>query len=251
MSDIERIVSSAETHGAGAGAAVVGAYIAKKLFGPSFEVVGARLAEVTEKRLENLGKIGEKFERWSSRGDEYPHVRVVQRVLNHATLYDDDLQQTYVAGILAGSRNSDGSNDRPVFYLSVIDGLTASQLRAFHVLYAAVAREYRGITSNRGPTMQSISVSIGDYLSNLSSLSPLTGSLEHEVTVDILALEHLGLIRDASIDYNSESDGEISFWATRIGAMLFDWAHGIDDDDRNFGLRERPDIGLPQIVWTE
>lgn len=254
MSDIEYVVNTLQQHGGVAATTVAGLYAAKRLFGPTFDMLGTRLKDVTDKRIENLGKISARADQLSPNSDGYPHIRVTQRVLNEATLYDDNVQHTYVAGLLAGSRNDDGSDDRPVFYLSVIDSLTASQLRLFHALYAAVAQSHRGTWSNNGPIARSLVLDVAELNANLMRLEEGDENENDEGGdgwANLFALEHIGLIAMMGMNEGPNGTGELHFAGTRIGALLFDWAYGFNDNDiRQFGMRNRPEIGLPEMIYT-
>lgn len=246
VSDIEFVANTFGSHGGLAAGAVAGLYAAKRVFGPSLDAVGEHLRKTTERRLENLGRIATKAVALGGESDIYPHIRVTQRVLNDATLYDDDLQQTYVAGLLAGSRNEDGSDDRPVFYLSVIDALTAAQLSIFHGLYCAAEQALRERGVEEGGYFARVRVDVPDLNAQLGRLSP---DDRREDRSALFALEHAGLIEN--IETWTDGPGIVVFRPTRVGALLFDWAYGFDDEEfRNFTRRERPDIGLPVLEFT-
>lgn len=239
-------LEAATGHGVTAASIAVGYGVTKKVFGPTLDAIGVHLADVTRTRLENLDKISEKAERLGRSEDAYPHIRVTQRVLNDATLYDDDVQQTYVAGLLAGSRNDDGSDDRPVFYLSVIDALTASQLSFLHVLYCAAAQALRDHGIEEGGYYARVRVEVDDFNSQMMRLNPDDQRSDPSA---LFALAHAGLID--SLEMWDDEPALIVFRPTRVGVLLFDWAYGFDDEDiRLFASRDRPDIGLPELVFT-
>lgn len=253
MSDAMDFVSSAIENGPGLAMAGGAAWLAAKVFGPSVDEVGLQLRDITHKRFENLRRTGERQDVIAEQhGKELDgtiaNVRVMQRVLNDATLYDDNVQQTYVAGMLAGSRNEDGSDDRPVYYLSVMDRLTAAQLTIFHTLYSAACDVSRKVGIGEGVRFAAVTVDIPDFSRNLKEMRKSIGDTSLPVTAPLVALEHEGLIDGLSVDTTKDV---LSFTATRIGALLFDWAHGFDDEDiAAFATRTRPDIGLPRLAFT-
>lgn len=242
MSDIEHLAETLQAHGPGMAATVAAAYVAKKVFGPSLDAVGAHLQEIGAQRLRNLRSITERAHKLNPAGGEYPHPRIAQRVLNDATLYDDDVQHTYVAGMLAGSRNDDGSDDRPVFYLSLIDGLTAAQLTIFHGLYCAAEQALRDHGLNDGMNFALVALDLDDLNRELAVLNPNDLA---EAPSALWALAHAGLIENVA---TWTEPNLVAFRPTRIGAILFDWAYGFDDEDfAKFTQRDRPDIGLPKL----
>lgn len=204
-----------------------------------------RIAGLTRRRLDNLAAILTKAERLSAAGDAFPNGRVTARVLNDATLYDDDVMQTYVAGLLAGSRNDDGSDDRPVFYLSLIDGLTAEQLGLFHVLYCGLLCAAGGDYSAKDPAGVRVRIDVDEVDDAMDAFGP---SAVTDDTV-VFALEHVGLITGLSIKTYDDGIHRIEFFGTRIGALLFDWAHAVTDSSPlEFFQRERPADGPLKVT---
>lgn len=252
MSDFEELAKMSETAGpvglAGAGLVAVG-WIANKLFGPTAEEAGIRLRDaIFERERQNVARTLNRADATAeahglATEGVFPHPRVAKRVLNDASMYDDDVQQTYVAGLLAGSRNDDGSDDRPIYYLTVLDGLSADQLRVFHILYAAVEQRFSTLVSSQGPTVEEVPV----LLTDVDAMLELFPQPQRDITMSVLfQLEHAGLITNLHTGNNAENRPTIWFMATRVGALLYDWAHGFSDEEiRDFGRRERPDIGLP------
>jgi len=244
MSDIEHVLNTFESSGPGMAAALAGAYVAKRVFGPSLDSVGARLKEISDARLANFSRITAKADALRPDVDIYPHVRVTKRVLNDATFYDDNVQQTYVAGMLAGSRNDDGSDDRPVFYLSLIDGLTAAHLTIFHGLYCAAEEALQEHGMDGGMNFSLVAVDADDLNEQLAVLNPED---RNDAPSALFALAHVGLIDQ--VQTWVEPPAGLAFRPTRIGAILFDWAYGFDDEDfvKFLDRGQRPDIGLPTL----
>lgn len=240
MSEIEPVVNAAQQGITAAAAIGAGAWVTKKTLGPTFDAVGEYLAGLAKPRLENLGAIFRKADALISESDAYPNVRFTTKVLLDASLYDDDLMQTYVAGMIAGSRNADGSDDRPIFYLSLMDGMTAGQVALFHMLYSALANA--GVADDADPALTRVSVLVRDIE---HAAEGLLGSDDVDGNA-VLELDHLGLIADIEIANQPDDLWRVSFRGTRVGALLFDWAHGIRDSGaRQFFGQRRPSIGLP------
>lgn len=242
MGDLNEVIESVGEHGTGVVTAAGALIVAKRLLGPSLDMAGRRLSEMAEKRLDNLVRTFAKAEVRDGADNWYPHPRTVARVLNDASLYDDDVMQTYVAGLISGSRNDDGSDDRPVYYLSLIDGLTATQLKTFHALYAAVA--HLKVPADKMPW---IYVSQEELVSNITRLN---GGSEPSGNLGavLYALDAQGLVTNASSTQVDDGSYPLGFMPTQLGALLYDWAFGFSDEDvRCFADRDRPDIGLPSL----
>lgn len=254
MTDIEPVINALQESGPVAASTVAGLWAAKRVAGPALDVLGKRLGDFTAVRLENLARIFEKAEdvRPDARG--YPHPRVANRVLNDASLYDDDVMQTYTAGLIAGSRNDDGSDDRPVYYLGLMDSLTASQLSLFHVLYAAAA-PLGPPTGNRAhdPAGLRVAVHLSEVKKAISRISPAGASLAKRsryLTETTTALHVAGLIRDDGSDKTDGRHPLQTYWITRVGMLLYDWAHGFNDEDLwEFYDRDRTAIDLPDLEF--
>lgn len=160
-------------------------------------------------------------------------------------MYDDDVMQTYVAGLIAGSRNSDASDDRPIYYLTLIDGLTAVHLRYFHAMYFAVAQARIGWLSP-----ESLVIPLRELDQNVLVMGGAHGP-QSGMTA-LYALESAGLIAYSSISGVESWNGRLRFTPTKIGMLLYDWAHGFGDEDLNlFNSRDRPNLGFTLTPYTE
>lgn len=244
MSELDGVLESVGEHGPGVAIAAGALIGAQKVLGPSLDMAGRRLAELAEKRLDNLSRTFAKVPVEEQPAHWYPHPRTVARVLNDASLYDDDVMQTYVAGLLSGSRNDDGSDDRPVYYLSVIDGLTALQLKTFHALYAAATSVGAAVTP-----LHWVQVGQEELIANVTLLNG--GSVPNgSLLAVVVALEAHGLIANASTHQIEDGSRPLTFVPTHLGALLYDWAHGISDEDITlFAERDRPYNGLPALSF--
>jgi len=121
--------------------AAVGA--AHYLLTPSLKKVGDRLAKYTEKGLDNIARVlgvadTRVKQRRKGKGDYSP--RVLQRVIQQAYSCEDELQGSYLGGILASSRGTISRDDRAAYYLSIIESLSSYQLRTHAIFYSAILR---------------------------------------------------------------------------------------------------------------
>lgn len=113
------------------------------LLTPSLKKVGDRLAKYTEKGLDNIDRVlgiadARLKQRRKGQGD-YP-TRVFQRVVQQAYSCEDELQASYLGGILASSRGTVSRDDRAAYYLSMIESLSSYQLRTHAIFYSAILR---------------------------------------------------------------------------------------------------------------
>lgn len=252
MSDIEQVVNAFQQNGPTAAVAVAGLWAGKRVMGPALDAIGVKFGTYTTSQLDNLAKIFTKAEGTNVDASGSPHPRVVNRVLNDASLYDDDVMQTYTAGLIAGSRNDDGSDDRPIYYLGLIDSLTAGQLTLFHCLYSAAVRV--GPPEGRraiDPSALHVAVHIEQIGAAMTTLGPAGARLSADdplLASPITALHTAGLMRDDGTDKLDGTHPLVTYWISRAGMLLFDWAYGFEDEDLHaFYERDRSNIDLPTL----
>lgn len=250
MSDIELVVTALQEHGTGAAATVAGLWAARRIAGPSLDAIGTRFANLTTYQLENLAKIFSKAEAADPEAVGYPHPRVAHRVLNDASLYDDNVMQTYTAGLVAGSRNDDGSDDRPIYYLGLMDSLTAGQLALFHSLYDGALKAGPPVTHGVASGAH-VAIHLDQVKTAMAALGEGGAKLSEAsrfLTPPLSALHYAGLIIDDGTDKVDGAHTLVTYWTTRAGMLLFDWAHGHDDEDlASFYERDRSRMDLPSL----
>jgi hypothetical protein len=110
---------------------------------PSLKKIGKRLAGYTEKGLDNVERVfanadGRLKRRRKETGD-FP-MRIVREVARQAFVCEDELQGSYLGGILASSRTKISRDDRAASYLSILDSLSTYQIRTHAILYSAILR---------------------------------------------------------------------------------------------------------------
>lgn len=131
-------------------AAAYGLKLLNDVVGPSVKAVGTVFGEFAEYRMRNWIPIGEHAKRMKkpdSSEKSAVHPRVVNKVIEDATWYDDPVMQAYAGGMLASSRSERGDDDRAVFYLDLLDRLPASAVRVHHALYSAIRDAARTLPS--------------------------------------------------------------------------------------------------------
>lgn len=133
------------------GLGAISAYLAKdgvaKLLGPTAEYLGEGIRDLTQRRVESIGrmfsnaskKLGDRLEQ----PGEVPPT-VLRTVLNEASYRLDPLSVEYVGGVLASSRTERGRDDRGARMIKVVDGLTSYQMRTHYLIYSSLARVFSG-----------------------------------------------------------------------------------------------------------
>jgi hypothetical protein len=119
-----------------------------RALGPTADVLGQALAQFTDYRLRNVGKIvgrSEKKARETGRTGSV-HPRVAHRVIEEGSFCDDAVMADYLGGVLAGSRTPSGRDDRAVVWSDLVAGLSAAQIRLHYLLYREWAIRLHGRT---------------------------------------------------------------------------------------------------------
>jgi hypothetical protein len=127
--------------GGGAYALKGTARVGQRIFGPTLDVVGAALAQYTEYRLRNVGRIMRHAERALGTRVEEPGTvppRVAATVLEQGSWIDDEVMAEYFGGILASSRTETGGDDRGAAWAQLVARMSRFQIRAHYLLYGAI-----------------------------------------------------------------------------------------------------------------
>jgi hypothetical protein len=122
-----------------------------RVLGPSADEIGEALRRYTAYRLRNVGRIVETADAKAAHVDDDAIVnpRVARVLLEEGSYCDDNLMTNYLGGVLAGSRTSDGRDDRAVTWSRLLTGLSALQTRSHYLLYrewAARLHEIPGLS---------------------------------------------------------------------------------------------------------
>jgi len=140
------------TLGLGAAAAYISKDGIEKLLGPTADYLGKSLAEFTQKRIENVGKIFQSAERkLGSKIDAPGEVppKILKSVLDEGSFASDPLTAEYFGGILASSRSENGRDDRGARLAKIVDSLSTYQLRCHFLVYGSIRQLFR----NQGLSM--------------------------------------------------------------------------------------------------
>lgn len=233
-----------------AGAAFLGKPLIGKLFGPTCDYLGNKIEEIVKIRLENIGKTCERANQLDINNTIESPGRISPRILNElfngGSFIEDELTQAYFGGILLSSRNENGTDDRGLYYLDIIEKLSKFDIKLHFCLYLSFRKQYFDSPDmglfNSDPDIFKIHLP----LSNIVNIFYNDFYSEDGVFVDILnslaRLNSEGLIsnyRYNTIDFvvpkniSKVNHGGIVASPTRLGALLFLWALGIKDEEAN------------------
>lgn len=232
-------VVKAATDGGSEGAKTTSGLLTRAL-GPSADMLGQALAQYTEFRLRNVGKIvgrSEKKTRESGRSG-IVHPRVAHRVIEEGSFCDDAVMADYLGGVLAGSRTSGGRDDRAVVWSDLVTRLSAAQIRLHYLLYREWSiRLHARSDVNPGTTEGRFQALM--YV-ELMEIKRAVG-IEHDdseisdvFTHSIVGLHRDGLVGEEYAHGGREPDSHDSPYALVLnvrpspaGMELYGWAQGL------------------------
>lgn len=132
----------------GTGLALFGAAkLVEKILGPTAEYIGMSAETWAKKRVENFQRILLLAQqKLGSRIDAPGQVppKVLRTLLDTGSYSDDPLAAEYFAGVLASSRTTTHRDDRGAAHATLVDRLSAYQLRTHYLIYSAIAKLYYG-----------------------------------------------------------------------------------------------------------
>lgn len=142
-----------------AGLEATAAWQAIRVFGPSLKALGGNMGKWTDKWSANFFRISERAaEKLGDAADQPGEVspRILQRVITDGAWCDDPVAHDYFAGLVAASRNPDGSDDSNLSTMTLLAGLGTREIRAHYLLYLSIRHGLHGgwrvgTTSGRNP----------------------------------------------------------------------------------------------------
>lgn len=254
------------TVGLGAIAAYLGKDGIQKLLGPTADYLGGGLRDLTQKRVENIGRIFQKAE--SKLGDKANKEgsvppKVLKTVINDGSYNDDSVAVEYFGGVLASSKTELGRDDRGARMARIVDDLSSYQLRTHYLIYSSIKHLFKdkGFVFNMNDRDKMEVFLPYPFYSHVMDFN------EEEYSKGDSLLRHtfFGLANDGLIENNfqygskdhmvkrlpkAEYDGVIC-QPSALGAELFLWAFGHGDKPLNYIFEPDfiPEIeGLPLIV---
>lgn len=233
--------------------ALGGSWLAKKLLGPTLDLLGIEIKQLTQKRLENLKKIVNAGQRkLNNRRATRVAPRIIKEIIREGTLNDDSVATEYWGGVLAASVTGIDRDDRGVAILSLLSRLSTYQLRTHYILYRVLRELYVGKRRDLG--------SIDDFrlmqaYVRLDTYHKAMAFDRKESSREAVILGHVlaGLARESLIDgryrFGEQSHLEILsreapapgiiFQPTPFGLEVFLWAYGKGDAPANKFLDPR------------
>lgn len=138
----------------GAGLAVLGSKdLLVKLLGPSADYLGGEIAGFVQKCNVNLDSVFVRAtKKLGGRIDEKGSVcpRVLRYILDDGRFCEDEVAAEYYGGMLAGSREPTGKDDRCLPFLSKVREMSVLQIRLHFVFYYEILRLHRDKKPNLG-----------------------------------------------------------------------------------------------------
>ncbi|MBK8814631.1 MAG: hypothetical protein IPN42_03570 [Methylococcaceae bacterium] len=226
----------------GTGLAILGSKdVLNKLLGPTADYVGGEAAGFIKKCNINLDGIFQKAVRKLGTKIEDPgsvSPRVLRHIIDDGRFCEDELAAEYYGGLLAGSREPTGKDDRCLPYISRVKAMSVLQIRAHFAIYYSLLRLHKDSNINLGLSSEVSKAGLLLPHEFLASLFPpqqnnrYWGTMTHVV----VGLSSDDLIRNYA--YGSKNDLEGRFPSadadgvyvepTFFGAELFMWALGVE-----------------------
>lgn len=143
MSELNDALAAAAGSSPELAAYSVGGYALVRVLGPTVSKVGEVFGDFTDYRLRNLLKLNEKVQERIGDHDlddeEVVSPRVAHTIIDEASWIEDDLHQTYLAGLLVNARTRDANDDGAVYLTHLLSRLTADQVQLHYKIYRAYA----------------------------------------------------------------------------------------------------------------
>lgn len=261
------------TVGLGAIAAYLGKDGLEKLLGPTAEYLGAGLRDLTQRRIENIGRIFRNAqEKLGSKADKPGEVppRVLKAVLDEGSFCNDELAAEYLGGVLASSRTEKGRDDRGAHIAKILSGLSTYQIRSHYLIYSTIktlfAKSGYMMNMNDRAKMQ-IYMPLGAYADAMDLSEEEGRQFEPILSHTFFGLHAEDLI-EGHWQYGSKEhlvkmyakaeDGGIVCQPSAMGGELFLWAFGHADkplsyifDSSFFPVFKGAPMGVPRAAATK
>lgn len=115
----------------------VGAKLLLDVCGPSAKYLGGEFASYTKVGVENLKKVFTKaahhVQKLNKNEGQVP-PRVLKSILSEGYFCKDELQASYLGGVLASSKDPVPRDDRALTYCSMLSSLSAYKIRTHYIL---------------------------------------------------------------------------------------------------------------------
>lgn len=218
-------------------AALVGAKLINDVCGPSAKYIGVELRTQTEAGVAKIKDVFKRAarlikERKKNTGQVSP--RVLRVVLQDAPFYEDEVQLSYLSGVLASSKGFISRDDRAATYSAAIQSLSSYQLRTHCIVYSSILRAtqkpfkhiFQWVLRRDGIT---ICIREADYRAamDFSEFENPEAIIPHI----FIGLQERGLLRegDRVVDDHPRVEPFRFFHPTSFGVELFLWGSGVGD----------------------
>jgi hypothetical protein len=216
--------------------AAVGAKLLLDVCGPSAKYLGGEFASYTKTGVENLkqvfGKAARHIQKLKKTEGQVP-PRVLKSVLSEGYFCEDELQASYLGGVLASSKGPVPRDDRALTYCSMLSSLSAYQIRTHYILYSSILR------------------SAGDRLpEHMRWMSP-----RNDITV-ILGDQHYAKAMEFSDTEDAKLIAEHSFIGlenkglSEGGMRVMNWSNIVDGTPNPFRVLYPTTPGIELFVWS-
>ena len=196
-----------------------------RLFGPLFDVWGARLGEWADRRRTNAEAITASAVRMTDDDDGLqPNMRTTAEIIEVGSWSESAVSQAYLGGLFAGSRSADGSDDSGLPWAKLTNALSSAEISLHYVVYRCICRQAPAF----GLDLENEVSSEHNFWEHRVVISPkyfesLTGVGEGSVQPVVLGLRRVGLIGQV---YRIDDEGSITVSPTQAGAELYARGHG-------------------------
>ena len=227
----------------GTGLAVLGSKdVLTKILGPTADYLGNEAKGLVEKCNINLNSVFERAKRKLGERIDQPGAvspRVLRHILDDARFCEDELAAEYYGGLLAGSRELGGTDDRSLPYLSKVKQMSVYQIRLHFAFYYEVLRHHKDAGLNLGVGTDCGKAGLvipHEFLIAFLPPADLSSKYWSLMSHSVVGLHSLGLIgsygygdiKSHLTSFTNASENAIYMAPTFSGAELFMWALGLE-----------------------
>lgn len=217
--------------------------------GPTARYLGSEFETYAVDGISNLKRIfGNARHQLRLVGESEGQVppRVLQGVLRSGYFCEDELEASYLGGVLASARGPTSRDDRGIAYLAILDGLSTYQIRTHFILYSSILRA--DVITVGGTKISRYERDILSYV-NRNGLTIGIAESDYRLAMDFVAgeipeviaghsfvgLEERGLSRNGTRLVEAfpgqvcEPNKQVAFryfYPTKLGIELFLWGQG-------------------------
>ena len=221
------------------GAVVAGAWVGKKLLGPTLDAIAADFRKLyAAGRDRIIGRAAAKVDDLDD--GRRSNLRVTRDVLWNGAFSESEVCVEYYAGLLAASRSSDGLDDTAVPFVDAVKSLASSQLRLHYGIYRSLERILEETHADGGSF----------DVFGIQGRVDVFVVVSLESALDLQVLQHSGLISEFETNRRTITregrEEALSFCRARptlFGMTLYAAAHNQLEWWQAFGLRRFGEFG--------